>query len=64
MSKGAAWDSGDSPKHHCNCLGRDTIANAAAKIGPAVVNLSVSQGSLFIFPFPVLFYLLCYLSVR
>lgn len=44
MSKGAAWDSGDSPKHHCNCLGRDTIANAAAKIGPAVVNLSVSQG--------------------
>ncbi|XP_028770864.1 putative protease Do-like 14 isoform X2 [Neltuma alba] len=28
----------------CDCLGRDTIANAAAKVGPAVVNLSVSQG--------------------
>lgn len=25
-------------------LGRDTIANAAARIGPAVVNLSVPQG--------------------
>ncbi|XP_042056640.1 putative protease Do-like 14 isoform X2 [Salvia splendens] len=44
ISKGAAWDAGDSPKHCCNCLGRDTIANAAAKIGPAVVNLSVPQG--------------------
>ncbi|KAL1549587.1 putative protease Do-like 14, variant 3 [Salvia divinorum] len=44
ISKGAAWDAGDSPKHCCNCLGRDTIANAAARIGPAVVNLSVPQG--------------------
>ncbi|KAI3448589.1 hypothetical protein Pfo_005254 [Paulownia fortunei] len=44
ISKGAAKDAGDSPKHSCNCLGRDTIANAAAKIGPAVVNLSVPQG--------------------
>ncbi|PKI74044.1 hypothetical protein CRG98_005522 [Punica granatum] len=26
------------------CLGRDTIANAAARVGPAVVNLSVPQG--------------------
>ncbi|KAK4478087.1 hypothetical protein RD792_017352 [Penstemon davidsonii] len=43
-SKEAASDDGDSPKHSCNCLGRDTIANAAAKIGPAVVNLSVPKG--------------------
>ncbi|XP_054802381.1 putative protease Do-like 14 [Prosopis cineraria] len=34
-------DGGAKP---CDCLGRDTIANAAAKVGPAVVNLSVSQG--------------------
>ncbi|XP_057778162.1 putative protease Do-like 14 isoform X2 [Salvia miltiorrhiza] len=40
ISEGAAPDAGDSPKHSCNCLGRDTIANAAAKLGPAVVNLS------------------------
>ncbi|XP_065853083.1 putative protease Do-like 14 [Euphorbia lathyris] len=32
---------GESPKPCCGCLGRDTIANAAAKVGPAVVNLSV-----------------------
>ncbi|KAL4636957.1 hypothetical protein ACB098_03G034200 [Castanea mollissima] len=32
------------PKPCCNCLGRDTIANAAARVGPAVVNLSVPQG--------------------
>ncbi|KAK6143926.1 hypothetical protein DH2020_024274 [Rehmannia glutinosa] len=44
VSKGTASDAGDSPKHSCNCLGRDTIANAAAKIGPSVVNLSVPQG--------------------
>ncbi|KAL0360797.1 UNVERIFIED_CONTAM: putative protease Do-like 14 [Sesamum radiatum] len=43
MSKGYGLDAGDSPKHSCNCLGRDTIANAAAKVGPAVVNLSVPQ---------------------
>ena len=35
---------GDSPKPSCGCLGRDTIANAAAKVGPAVVNLSAPQG--------------------
>ncbi|CAI9102175.1 OLC1v1000399C1 [Oldenlandia corymbosa var. corymbosa] len=35
---------GASPKHSCNCLGRDTIANAAAKVGPAVVNISVPKG--------------------
>lgn len=44
MSIGAAGDAGDNSKHSCNCLGRDTIANAAAKIGPAVVNLSVPKG--------------------
>ncbi|KAK7820100.1 putative protease do-like 14, partial [Quercus suber] len=35
---------GGDPKPCCNCLGRDTIANAAARVGPAVVNLSVPQG--------------------
>ncbi|XP_017977821.1 PREDICTED: putative protease Do-like 14 [Theobroma cacao] len=35
---------GDGKKPCCGCLGRDSIANAAAKVGPAVVNLSVSQG--------------------
>ncbi|KAF2316862.1 hypothetical protein GH714_042203 [Hevea brasiliensis] len=35
---------GDGPKPSCGCLGRDTIANAAARVGPAVVNLSVPQG--------------------
>uniref|UniRef100_A0A1J3DQX3 Putative protease Do-like 14 n=1 Tax=Noccaea caerulescens TaxID=107243 RepID=A0A1J3DQX3_NOCCA len=34
----------DSPKASSGYLGRDTIANAAARIGPAVVNLSVPQG--------------------
>ncbi|KAL7126443.1 hypothetical protein ABFS83_14G187700 [Erythranthe nasuta] len=42
ISNGA--DIGDSPKHSCNCLGRDTIANAATKVAPAVVHLSVPQG--------------------
>ncbi|KAL0387447.1 UNVERIFIED_CONTAM: putative protease Do-like 14 [Sesamum radiatum] len=47
MSKGYGLDAGDSPKHSCNCLGRDTIANAAAKVGPAVcqfLDVSVSVG--------------------
>ncbi|XP_062143303.1 putative protease Do-like 14 [Alnus glutinosa] len=35
---------GDDPKPCCNCLGRDAIANAAARVGSAVVNLSVPQG--------------------
>ncbi|XP_010455105.1 PREDICTED: putative protease Do-like 14 [Camelina sativa] len=34
----------DSSKPSNGYLGRDTIANAAATIGPAVVNLSVPQG--------------------
>ncbi|XP_076924537.1 putative protease Do-like 14 [Bidens hawaiensis] len=33
-----------TPKPCCGCLGRDTIAIAAAKVGPAVVNLSVPKG--------------------
>lgn len=35
---------GDSQKPSSQCLGRDTIANAAANVGPAVVNISVSHG--------------------
>ncbi|CAK9314979.1 unnamed protein product [Citrullus colocynthis] len=31
-------------KKETPCLGRDTIANAAADVGPAVVNISVSHG--------------------
>lgn len=37
-------EASDSPKPSNEYLGRDTIANAAARIGPAVVNLSVPQG--------------------
>ncbi|KAJ4846299.1 putative protease Do-like 14, partial [Turnera subulata] len=37
-------DSGDAPKPCCGCLGRDTIANAAATVAPAVVNISVPKG--------------------
>lgn len=36
--------SNDSPKCSSGCLGRDSIANAANKVGPAVVNLSIHQG--------------------
>lgn len=32
-------------KKEAPCLGRDTIANAAADVGPAVVNISVSRGT-------------------
>ena len=32
----------DSPKPCCECLGRNTIANAAATVAPAVVNISVA----------------------
>ncbi|XP_052623467.1 putative protease Do-like 14 isoform X2 [Lactuca sativa] len=37
-------ETSESPKPCCGCLGRDTIANAAARVGPAVVNLSVPKG--------------------
>ncbi|PSS10123.1 Protease Do-like 14 [Actinidia chinensis var. chinensis] len=43
-SKEVSREVGDGPKPCCRCLGRDTIANAAARVGPAVVNLSVPQG--------------------
>ncbi|XP_022938301.1 putative protease Do-like 14 isoform X2 [Cucurbita moschata] len=35
---------GDTQKPCPRCLDRDTIANAAADVGPAVVNISVSHG--------------------
>ncbi|XP_055961106.1 putative protease Do-like 14 isoform X2 [Mercurialis annua] len=44
ISKETSGFVGDAPKPCCGCLGRDTIANAAAKVGPAVVNLYVPQG--------------------
>ena len=34
---------GDGAKPSCGCLGRDSITNTAAKVGPVVVNLSVPQ---------------------
>ncbi|XP_073145319.1 putative protease Do-like 14 isoform X2 [Henckelia pumila] len=42
ISKSAA-NTGDCPRQSCNCFSIDTIPNAAAKVGPAVVNLSVPQ---------------------
>lgn len=36
----------DSAKPSCGCLGRDAIANAAAKVGPAVVNISVPHAGM------------------
>ncbi|KAF3679912.1 hypothetical protein FXO38_02544 [Capsicum annuum] len=43
--EGSGEDDDDGEKKHkcCNCFGRDTIANAAATVGPAVVNFSVSR---------------------
>lgn len=46
IKKEASSEIGDGTKPCCGCLGRDTIANAAARVGPAVVNLSVPQGML------------------
>lgn len=46
IKKETSGEAGDGPRHSCNCLGRDTIANAAARVGPSVVNLSVPQGML------------------
>ncbi|XP_073041638.1 putative protease Do-like 14 isoform X6 [Primulina eburnea] len=40
----SATNAGDCPRRSCNCFSVDTIPNAAAKVGPAVVNLSVPQG--------------------
>lgn len=49
VKKECSGEDGDDEKKHkcCNCFGRDTIANAAAAVGPAVVNISVSRGMLF-----------------
>ncbi|XVE89657.1 hypothetical protein DITRI_Ditri20bG0013200 [Diplodiscus trichospermus] len=43
ITKEAPVAVGDGAKPSCGCLGRDTIANAAAKVAPAVVNLAVPQ---------------------
>lgn len=42
--KGVSVEASYSSKPSNGYLGRDTIANAAARVGPAVVNLSVPQG--------------------
>lgn len=47
MKKEAPVNDKDGTKSCCGCLGKDTIANAAARVGPAVVNLSVPQGIYF-----------------
>lgn len=57
IKKEVPADTSESPKQCPQCLGRDTIATAAARVGPAVVNLSIPQGMLH----PVIF---CYLSRR
>ncbi|MCD7466231.1 hypothetical protein HAX54_002761 [Datura stramonium] len=45
VKKEGSEEDGDGEKSKCcNCFGRDTIANAAATVGPAVVNISVSRG--------------------
>lgn len=46
ISKGVSGDVGDGANTSRGCLGRDSIANAAARVGPAVVNLSVPRGTL------------------
>ncbi|RXI01826.1 hypothetical protein DVH24_015175 [Malus domestica] len=40
----------EAPKPCCGCLGRDSFARAAAKVGPAVVNISVPEGAYGITP--------------
>lgn len=41
---------GESPKPCCSgCLGKDTIAKAAVKVGPSVVSISLQQGNVYIF---------------
>ncbi|XP_057962857.1 putative protease Do-like 14 isoform X2 [Malania oleifera] len=44
IKKEASGEVGDGSKCCSGCLGRNTIATAAARVGPAVVNLSVPQG--------------------
>ncbi|TQE05132.1 hypothetical protein C1H46_009284 [Malus baccata] len=40
----------EAPKPCCGCLGRDSFARAAAKVGPAVVNISAPEGAYGITP--------------
>ncbi|GMN43895.1 hypothetical protein TIFTF001_013082 [Ficus carica] len=42
--KGASAVPESSPKQCPGCLGRDSISSAAARVGPAVVNISIHQG--------------------
>ncbi|KAK9151632.1 hypothetical protein Syun_009941 [Stephania yunnanensis] len=42
--KESVGETGDTAKCCHGCLGRDSIATAAAAVGPAVVNISVTQG--------------------
>jgi HtrA serine peptidase 2 len=44
MSKETSGGVNDESKPSKDTFGRDTIANAAAKVGPAVVNISIPQG--------------------
>lgn len=46
--KGASAVPESSPKQCPGCLGRDSISSAAARVGPAVVNISIHQGILHI----------------
>lgn len=46
ISKEASGAGGHESKS-CDCFGKDTIANAAAKVGPAVVNIAIPQGICF-----------------
>ncbi|KAL2345676.1 hypothetical protein Fmac_006961 [Flemingia macrophylla] len=43
ISKESSGTVSDESKPH-DCFGKDTIANAAAKVGPAVVNIAIPQG--------------------
>lgn len=46
---------GEIPKTCSGCLGRDSFAKAAAKVGPAVVNVSAPQGKNTFWDFSFLF---------
>ncbi|KAF4352079.1 hypothetical protein G4B88_002186 [Cannabis sativa] len=43
-SESSGVSDGCHNEHSCGCFGRDTFAKAAAKVGPAVVNISLHQG--------------------
>lgn len=44
LNEEASENTGNHAKCSKGCLGRDSIATAAATVGPAVVNISVTQG--------------------